>query len=92
MGRLVKGPSGEERSLYSLRHTAIMYRLMFGDGINTLALARNARTSVEMIDRFYAKLLSGEMNIDMLQSKRRPRKIFEVDFDGAISKNKGEPK
>lgn len=69
-----------------------MYRLMFGDGINTLALARNARTSVEMIDRFYAKLLSGEMNIDMLQSKRRPRKIFEVDFDGAISKNKGEPK
>jgi hypothetical protein len=37
---------GEERALYSLRHTAIMYRLMFGDSINTLALARNARTSV----------------------------------------------
>ena len=92
MGRLGEGPSDEERSLYSLRHTAIMYPLMFGDGFNTLALARNARTSVEMIDRFYAKPLSGEMNIDVLQIKRRPRKIFEGDFGGAISKNKGEHK
>ena len=72
------GPAGEERSLYSLRHTAIMYRLLFGNGINMLALARNARTSVEKIDRFYAKPLSGEMNIDMLQSKREKR-IFDGD-------------
>lgn len=64
---------GETRSLYSLRHSSIMYRLLYGDGINTLVLARNARTSVEMIDRFYAKPLSGEMNIDMLQSKRGRR-------------------
>jgi len=49
--KLGKGVAGEERTLYSLRHTAIMYRLLFGDGINTLLLARNARTSVEMIDR-----------------------------------------
>lgn len=73
------GSDGEERTLYSLRHTAIMYRLLFGDGINTLALARNARTSVEMIDRFYAKPLTGEMNIAMLQSRRRGRKIFDGD-------------
>jgi len=65
--------NGEHRSLYSLRHSSIMYRLLYGDGINTLVLARNARTSVEMIDRFYAKPLSGEMNIDMLQSKRGRR-------------------
>jgi integrase len=68
---------GEERTLYSLRHTCIMWRLLLGEGINTLALARNARTSVEMIDRFYAKPLSGEMNIEMLQSRRRPRAIFD---------------
>jgi integrase len=73
------GSDGEERTLYSLRHTAIMYRLLFGDGINTLALARNARTSVEMIDRFYAKPLTGEMNIAMLQSRRRGRKIYDGD-------------
>lgn len=74
---LGKGVNGENRTLYSLRHTCIMYRLLFGDGINTLALARNARTSVEMIDRFYAKPLSGEMNIEMLQSRRRKRKYFD---------------
>jgi len=39
-------------------------------------LARNARTSVEMIDRFYAKPLTGEMNVAMLQS-RRPREIYD---------------
>lgn len=79
--KLGTSAAGEERTLYSLRHTAIMYRLLFGDGINTLALARNARTSVEMIDRFYAKPLSGEMNIDMLQSRRRSRKIYDGEFE-----------
>ncbi len=78
--KLGKGAAGEERTLYSLRHTAIMYRLLFGDGINTLLLARNARTSVEMIDRFYAKPLSGEMNIEALQARRRPRKFFDGEM------------
>lgn len=73
------GPAGEQRTIYSLRHTAIMFRLLYGVGINTLALARNARTSVEMIDRFYAKPLSGEMNIAMLQS-RRERKIVDGEW------------
>ena len=65
--------SNENRTLYSLRHSAIMYRLLYGQGIDTLTLARNARTSPEMIDRFYAAPLQGEMNIEMLQSKRNPR-------------------
>jgi hypothetical protein len=63
----------EPRSLYSLRHSSIMFRLMFGRAVDTLTLARNARTSPEMIDRFYAAPLKGEMNIGELQSKRRPR-------------------
>jgi hypothetical protein len=41
--------------------------------IDTLTLARNARTSPEMIDRFYAAPLQGEMNVALLQSKSRPR-------------------
>ena len=49
---------GEDRSLYSLRHTCIMYRLMYGEGKDLLTLARNARTSPEMIDRFYASHLT----------------------------------
>ena len=62
-----------DRTLYSLRHGSIMFRLMFGSSIDTVTLARNARTSPEMIDRFYATPLQGEMNIDKLQGKRNPR-------------------
>ncbi len=65
--------AGETRTLYSLRHSSIMFRLMFGRTVDTLTLARNARTSPEMIDRFYAAPLQGEMNVGELQSKRRPR-------------------
>ncbi len=60
--------SGQNRTIYSLRHTAIMLRLIKGDQIDLLTLARNARTSVEMIDRFYAKHLTAEMNLSKLQS------------------------
>ena len=62
---------GRPRTLYCLRHTAIMFRLLYGQGIDMLTLARNARTSVQMIERFYASALSGEMNVTMLQSRRK---------------------
>ena len=64
------GSLGQKRTLYSLRHTAITFRLLYGKGIDLLTLARNARTSVEMIERFYASNLTAEMNIDLLQSRR----------------------
>jgi hypothetical protein len=60
--------NGDARTLYSLRHTCIMLRIIKGGGIDSITLARNARTSAEMIDRFYAKYLTGEMNIAQLQS------------------------
>ena len=68
--KLRKGQYGQFRTLYSLRHTAITFRLLYGNGIDLLTLARNARTSVEMIERFYSSNLTAEMNIEMLQSKR----------------------
>jgi len=58
------------RTLYCLRHTSIMFRLLYGQGIDMLTLARNARTSVQMIERFYASSLDGEMNVAMIQSRR----------------------
>ncbi|RYF56034.1 MAG: hypothetical protein EOO27_19455 [Comamonadaceae bacterium] len=70
---LEKGPQGQTRTLYCLRHTAITLRLLYGQGIDMLTLARNARTSVNMIERFYASTLSGEMNVEMLQSRRGKR-------------------
>jgi hypothetical protein len=67
---LLVSKAGEPRTLYSLRHSAISFRLLQGDKVDLLTLARNARTSVEMIDRFYAKHLTAEMNVDQLQSSR----------------------
>ncbi len=62
------------RTLYCLRHTSIMFRLLYGQGIDMLTLARNARTSVQMVERFYASSLDGEMNVAMLQSRRTSKK------------------
>ena len=70
IANLKKTASGESRTLYSLRHTCIMFRLTKGDNVALLTLARSARTSTEMIDRFYAKHLHAEMNIQQLQSMR----------------------
>jgi integrase len=69
--KLKRTPSGEVRTLYSLRHTSIMFRLTKGDHIDLLTLARNARTSVDMIEKFYARPLSAEMNVDKIQSMRK---------------------
>lgn len=44
-------------TLYSLRHTSIMFRLTLSQ-VDTLSLARNARTSQAMIDKFYAAHLT----------------------------------
>jgi integrase len=66
-----KGPHGASRSLYSLRHTAITFRLIYGGNIDLLTLARNSRTSVEMIEKFYASTLAAEVNIDLLHAKRK---------------------
>ncbi len=65
-----KGPHGTDRSLYSLRHTAITFRLIYGGNIDLLTLARNARTSVEMIEKFYASTLSAEMNVALIHGRR----------------------
>ncbi len=65
---------GQSRTLYALRHTSLTFRLLYGQGIDMLTLARNARTSVDMIERFYASTLTGEMNVGLLQSRRGAKK------------------
>ena len=72
--------SGEERSMYSLRHTCITYRYMYGEKVDLLVLARNARTSPEMIDKHYASKFSAVHNIEMIQSRKASkRKKFKLD-------------
>lgn len=49
---------------------------------STLALASNSKIALDMIERFYAKPLSGEMNVGMLKSRRRRRKIYDGGPNG----------
>ena len=67
---------GHARSLYSLRHSAITFRLLYGQGIDLLTLARNARTSVEVINNHYASTVCGEQNIALLQSRRSRARVI----------------
>ena len=48
---------GRPRTLYSLRHTYICFRLM--EGADIYMLAKNCRTSVEMIEKYYAAHVNG---------------------------------
>jgi hypothetical protein len=50
--------TGKKHELYSLRHTAICMRLVNSHGkVNIYTLAKNAGTSVDQIERFYARHL-----------------------------------
>lgn len=60
--------TGTKHSVYSLRHTAICMRIILSHGqVNIFNLAKNAGTSVEQIERFYARNLplSAEMALNL---------------------------
>ena len=61
---------GQKRSLYSLRHLAIQMRLIKSGGeMNLLWFAKNCGTSIDMIERFYARYLpNSDQVIKNLQS------------------------
>jgi uncharacterized protein YdhG (YjbR/CyaY superfamily) len=64
---LIEEQTDKKLTLYSLRHSSIMFRLTLGN-VDTLALARNARTSQSMIDRFYASHLTTQQTRKQLHS------------------------
>jgi hypothetical protein len=60
--------SNSVHTVYSLRHTAICMRIILSEGkVNIFNLAKNAGTSVDQIERFYARHLplSREMAINL---------------------------
>lgn len=72
----IEEATGKNITLYSLRHTAIMYRLMFGK-VDTLILAKNARTSQAVIEQFYGAHLTTAQARKQLHSfidKKAPTK------------------
>jgi integrase len=68
---------GHRRTAYSLRHTYICLRLM--EGADIYQIAKNCRTSVEMIEKFYATHIKNTIDVSAINirkpapKKKRPR-------------------
>jgi integrase len=68
---LKRTDDGNVRTLYSLRHSAIMFRLLNGGNVDLFTLAKNCRTSVDMLQRFYVNHLEAEMRVKDLHIQGR---------------------
>lgn len=65
---------GNRRTAYSLRHTYICMRLM--EGADIYQIAKNCRTSVEMIEKFYAAHIKNTLDAAAINVRRpRPRVV-----------------
>lgn len=77
---------GNRRTAYSLRHTYISMRLL--EGADIYQIAKNCRTSVEMIQKHYAihlKNMLDTTSINVMRKKLRKKKTAEPK--GGASKN-----
>lgn len=82
---LKKDRDGNRRTAYSLRHTYICMRLM--EGADIYQVAKNCRTSVEMIEKFYAAHIKNTLDasaINVRRSKAKPH-------DGTKAKKPRKP-
>lgn len=61
---------GQRRTAYSLRHTYICMRLM--EGADIYQVAKNCRTSVEMIEKFYASHIKNTLDAAAI-NVRKPK-------------------
>jgi integrase len=78
---------GNRRTAYSLRHTYICLRLM--EGADIYQIAKNCRTSVEMIETYYASHIKTSLDAAAInvrrprQDKEKPTKRRNKDKDEA---------
>lgn len=59
---------GQRRTAYSLRHTYICLRLM--EGADIYQIAKNCRTSVEMIETYYASHIKNRLDASAINRRR----------------------
>jgi integrase len=81
---------GNVRTSYSLRHTYICFRLM--EGADIYQIAKSCRTSVEMIEKFYAAHIKTMLDATAINVRkgtiRRERKSREGGRDRTIRSNR----
>ncbi len=66
---------GRPRTAYSLRHTYICMRLM--EGADIYQVAKNCRTSVEMIEKFYASHIKNTLDAAAINVRKSVRDSVE---------------
>jgi integrase len=68
---------GNRRSAYSLRHTYICLRLL--EGADIYQIAKNCRTSVEMIEKHYAVHLKNTLDAKAINVKKKVKKVVAAE-------------
>lgn len=79
---LKRDRDGNQRTAYSLRHTYICLRLM--EGADIYQIAKNCRTSVEMIEKFYASHIKNTLDaaaINVRKMKPVKKKAEQTEND-----------
>lgn len=77
---------GNRRSPYSLRHTYISMRLM--QGADIYQIAKNCRTSVEMIEKHYASHLKNTLDASAINVRKQPPKTRASEPNPRVSEPK----
>jgi len=70
---------GNRRTFYSLRHTYICLRLM--EGADIYQIAKNCRTSVEMIEKYYASHIKNMLDASAINIRKSKRYELEEQAD-----------
>lgn len=81
--KLKKDRDGNHRTAYSLRHTYICFRLM--EGADIYQIAKNCRTSVEMIEKFYASHIKTMLDASAMNVTRGTIRAERKDREGGPS-------
>ena len=75
---------GNARTAYSLRHTYICLRLM--EGADIYQIAKNCRTSVEMIEKYYASHIKNSLDAAAINvRKKKKTKRYTQDIEGDLA-------
>lgn len=81
---------GNRRTAYSLRHTYICLRLM--EGADIYQIAKNCRTSVEMIETFYASHIKTSLDAAAINVRRpKPPSKTKESLTEKKEKRKDDP-
>src|SRR6201999_3558798 len=71
---------GQTRTAYSLRHTYICFRLM--EGADIYQIAKNCRTSVEIIEKYYASHIKTMLDAAAINVRKKKNSKTMEEKDG----------